>query len=195
MSNLIEVKVPDIGDYKDIPVIEVHIKVGDTISAEQSLITLESDKATMDVPSSVSGTVKEIKVKIGDLVSEGSLVVILDSASQDTTSPVDNINSSASPVNPTPNTVKSTIGSAIEVLVPDIGDFKNIPVIEIHVKPGDVIKAEQSLITLESDKATMDVPSSNAGIVKELRVKVGDLVSQGSMVLILQEQSSSRPGR
>ncbi len=191
MTNLIEIKVPDIGDYKEIPVIEIHVKVGDTVKAEQSIVTLESDKATMDVPSSGAGVVKELRVKLGDNVSEGSVVLVL--AEVDNSTGVESTpkasNQISAPVAPVPEV--ATASQIIEVSVPDIGDYKEIPVIEIHVQVGDLVKAEQSLITLESDKATMDVPSSASGIVKEVRVNLGDLVSQGSVVVLLEASSSS----
>src|SRR5438093_1113957 len=159
MSQAIEVKVPDIGDFNDIPVIEVLVKVGDTVEEEQSLVTLESDKATMDVPSSASGTVKEVKVKVGDTVSEGSLIVVLESG-------VNAAAPSAPAAAPKQEAPQGTTtqsqpaqvsggGGSLDVKVPDIGDFKDIPVIEIGVKVGDKVEKEQSLVTLESDKATM----------------------------------------
>jgi pyruvate dehydrogenase E2 component (dihydrolipoamide acetyltransferase) len=193
MTNLIEIKVPDIGDYKDIPVIEIHVKVGDTVKAEQSIVTLESDKATMDVPSSGAGVVKELRVKLGDNVSEGTVVLVLEElASSSTIEGTHNAsNQATNSVAPSPSLVASP--QATVVSVPDIGDYKEIPVIEIHVKVGDVVKAEQSLITLESDKATMDVPSSASGVVKEVMVKLGDLVSEGSVVVLLEASGSLTP--
>ena len=187
MSQLIEVKVPDIGDYKDVPVIEVHVKPGDTVSKEQSLITLESDKATMDVPSSHDGIVKEVKVKVGDSISEGGLVLLLESVGMPAASVA---NATAAPTQATG--AANTTAQSISVSVPDIGDYKNVPVIEVHVKPGDKVTKEQSLVTLESDKATMDVPSSHDGLVKEVKVKVGDAVSQGDLVVVL-ESSAQAP--
>ena len=178
-----EVKVPDIGDFKDIPVIEVMVKVGDSIKAEDPMISLESDKATMDVPSPAAGTVKEIKVKVGDRLSEGSLVLLLESgASVAAAAPA----AAAKPpsVSPPPAAAQAP-GGVAEVRVPDIGDFKGIPVIEILVKPGDTVKAEDALVTLESDKATMDVPAPLGGTVGELRVKLGDKVSEGTVIMTL----------
>ena len=177
MSQTIEIKVPDIGDYKDIPVIEVLVKPGDVIEKEQSLLTLESDKATMDVPSPEAGTVKEIKVKAGDTVSEGVLIVILEAAGaaaapapqaeQKPAAPAASAAPAAAASAPAPAAQAAAGGSAlIEVKVPDIGDYDGVPVIEIAVKVGDMVEKEQSLITLESDKATMDVPSPQAGKVK-----------------------------
>ncbi|MEZ0602326.1 dihydrolipoyllysine-residue acetyltransferase [Paraburkholderia sp. IW21] len=187
MSQAIEVKVPDIGDYKDIPVIEVLVKAGDTVEKEQSLVTLESDKATMDVPSSVAGVVKEVKVKVGDNVSEGSLIVVLEGA--DAAAPAPAPAAAAAPA-PAPAAAASG-GGLQEVKVPDIGDYKDIPVIEVSVKVGDRVEKEQSLVTLESDKATMDVPSSAAGVVKEVKVKVGDNVSEGSVIIVLEADGAA----
>ncbi|SAL19067.1 dihydrolipoamide acetyltransferase [Caballeronia cordobensis] len=184
MSQAIEVKVPDIGDYKDVPVIEVLVKVGDTVEPEQSLVTLESDKATMDVPSSAAGVVKEIKVKVGDNVSEGTLIVVLEGGAFAAAPAPAAAPASAPAAAPAPAAASG--GGSVDVKVPDIGDFKDIPVIEIAVKVGDKVEKEQSLVTLESDKATMDVPSPAAGTVKELKVKIGDTVSEGTLILVLE---------
>ncbi|MFZ1326594.1 MAG: biotin/lipoyl-containing protein, partial [Candidatus Contendobacter sp.] len=179
MSQIIQVKVPDIGDFKDVPVIDVLVKPGDTVTAEQPLVTLESDKATMDVPSPAAGTVQEIKIHIGDKVSEGALVLLLESADGTATAP-----QTQAPAPPPPAATNSR-GGVAEVRVPDIGDFKDVPVIDVLVKPGDTVKAEQALLTLESDKATMDVPSPLNGVVQEIKVKVGDKVSEGAVILTL----------
>src|SRR5471032_406670 len=184
MSQAIEVKVPDIGDYTDIPVIEVLVKVGDTVEKEQSLVTLESDKATMDVPSSAAGVVKEVKVKVGDNVSEGALIVVLEAADSSAVAAPKAAEKAPAAAAP----AASSGGGSVEVKVPDIGDFKDIPVIEVNVKVGDKVEKEQSLVTLESDKATMDVPSPAAGTVKEVKVKLGDNVSEGSVILTLEAQ-------
>jgi len=181
MSQIIEIKVPDIGDYKDVPVIEVLVKAGDTIEKEQSIVVLESDKATMDVPSSHSGIVKDVKVKVGDNLSEGSVVITLEEGAGAPAAPA------VVPVASAPAQAPATAstGAPIEIKVPDIGDYKDVPVIEVLVKAGDKVEKEQSIVVLESDKATMDVPSSHSGIVKEVKVKVGDNLSEGSVVLIL----------
>jgi pyruvate dehydrogenase E2 component (dihydrolipoamide acetyltransferase) len=191
MSQAIEVKVPDIGDYTDIPVIEVLVKAGDTVEKEQSLVTLESDKATMDVPSSAAGVVKEVKVKVGDNVSEGSLIVVLEAAASAAAAPKAEKPAEAPAQEKAPAPAASSGGGPVEVKVPDIGDFKDIPVIEVNVKVGDKVEKEQSLVTLESDKATMDVPSPEAGTVKELKVKVGDNVSEGTLILVLESGAGS----
>jgi pyruvate dehydrogenase E2 component (dihydrolipoamide acetyltransferase) len=201
MSQAIEVKVPDIGDYKDIPVIEVLVKAGDTVEKEQSLVTLESDKATMDVPSSAAGTVKDVKVKVGDNVSEGSLIVVLEGAEGGAAAAkpaAAQSNGAAAAPAPAPAPAAAPApapaasgGGVQEVKVPDIGDYKDIPVIEIAVKVGDRVEKEQSLVTLESDKATMDVPSSAAGVVKEVKVKVGDNVSEGTVIVVIEAEGGA----
>jgi pyruvate dehydrogenase E2 component (dihydrolipoamide acetyltransferase) len=197
MSQAIEVKVPDIGDYKDIPVIEVLVKAGDTVEKEQSLVTLESDKATMDVPSPASGTVKEVKVKLGDTVSEGTLIVLLDggggaAAAAPKAAQPNGAAAPASAAAPAPAPAPAAAGGGVqEIKVPDIGDYKDVPVIEIGVKVGDRVEKEQSLVTLESDKATMDVPSPAAGVVKEIKVKVGDTVSEGAVIVLLEGEGGA----
>ena len=193
----IEVKVPDIGDFAEVAVIELLVKPGDTVKAEQSLITVESDKASMEIPSSAAGVVKELRVKLGDKVSEGSVVLVLD-AEGAATAPEAPVSDSkqANPIAERPPAATETIATSapapaaaagpVEVRVPDIGDFKDVAVIEVFVKPGDTVKLEQSLITVESDKASMEIPSSAAGVVKELRVKLGDTVNIGDLLVILE---------
>jgi len=193
----IEVKVPDIGDFAEVAVIELLVKPGDTVKAEQSLITVESDKASMEIPSSVAGVVKELRVKLGDKVSEGSVVLVLDAEGAATApeAPVsESKQANPSADRPPAATEKiatsapapATAAGPVEVRVPDIGDFKDVAVIEVFVKPGDTVKLEQSLITVESDKASMEIPSSAAGVVKELRVKLGDTVNIGDLLVILE---------
>ncbi|QWD69585.1 dihydrolipoyllysine-residue acetyltransferase [Polynucleobacter sp. UB-Siik-W21] len=192
MSQIIEIKVPDIGDYKDVPVIEVLVKAGDKVEKEQSIVVLESDKATMDVPSSHSGVVKEVKVKVGDSLSEGAIVMTLEEGTAVSVPASNPAPAAASKTASAPVSASSSGSSApIEIKVPDIGDYKDVPVIEVLVKAGDRIEKEQSIVVLESDKATMDVPSSQAGIVKEVKIKVGDNLSEGSVVLILEGGSGA----
>jgi pyruvate dehydrogenase E2 component (dihydrolipoamide acetyltransferase) len=186
---LIEVKVPDIGDFDEVGVIEVLVKVGDTVKVEQSLITVESDKASMEIPSSQAGVVKEIKVAVGDKVKQGSVVVIVEgegaaapAAAPAAAAPAPAAAASApapaaEPAAPAP---APAAGGSVTVVVPDIGDFDEVAVIELLVKVGDTVKVEQSLITVESDKASMEIPSSTAGVVEELLVKIGDKVAKGS---------------
>ncbi len=187
---IVEVKVPDIGDFSEVAVIELLVKPGDTVTAEQSLITVESDKASMEIPSSHAGVVKEMKVKLGDKVAEGSIVLTLDVAAAASPQSAPAVSASAVTSAPAPavaSEVKpAAAGGAIEVRVPDIGDFKDVAVIEVFVKPGDTVKVEQSLITVESDKASMEIPSSHAGVIKELKVKLGDKVNIGDLLAVLE---------
>jgi len=182
MAAVMEVKVPDIGDFKDVPVIEVMVKAGDRVKPEDSLVSLESDKATMDVPAPVAGLVKEVKVKVGDKVSEGALILLLDAGTGAAAAPADTAPKTSIAAPPAATSAPAGIA---EVRVPDIGDFKDVPVIEIMVKPGDAVKAEDALVTLESDKATMDVPAPLSGKVQEMKVKVGDKVSEGTLIMTL----------
>jgi pyruvate dehydrogenase E2 component (dihydrolipoamide acetyltransferase) len=188
---LVEVKVPDIGDFAEVEIIELLVKPGDTVKAEQSLITVESDKASMEIPSSHAGVVKELKVKLGDKVKEGSLVVVLEAEAAGAATPAPAAAApapAAAPAAPAAAAapVAPASGSTIDVVVPDIGDFDEVTVIEVMVKAGDAIKVEQSLITVESDKASMEIPSSHAGVVKDVKVKVGDKVAKGSLVAVVQ---------
>ncbi|NPT42477.1 dihydrolipoyllysine-residue acetyltransferase [Paraburkholderia sp. 1N] len=180
MATIKEIKIPDIGDFNDVPVIEVLIKAGDTIKVEDPLITIESDKATMEVPSSEAGIVKEVRIKVGDKVSQGALIMLLESLG----AAGEPAAASVPTVSPPPAAVSAPAGVA-EVRVPDIGDFTDVPVIEVLVKVGDTVKAEDPLITLESDKATMEVPAPLGGVVQNILVKVGDNLSQGAVILTL----------
>lgn len=187
---LVEIKVPDIGDFSEVAVIELLVKPGDTIATEQSLITVESDKASMEIPSSHAGVVKELKVALGDKVAEGSVVLVLETTGEVA------VPAAAAPAPAAAAPVAAPVAVAapavavaagpVEVRVPDIGDFKDVAVIEVFVKPGDSVKVEQSLITVESDKASMEIPSSHAGVLKELKVKVGDKVNIGDLLAILE---------
>jgi len=183
-----EIKIPDIGDFQEVDVIEVLVQPGDAVNIEQSLITLESDKASMDIPASMSGTVKELLVKVGDKVSEGTSILTLEPADQPQVASQD------------PHPAVHSAGAAPEdnggggeqdIHVPDIGDFTEVDVIEVLVQPGDSVNKDDSLITLESDKASMDIPSPVAGTVKELKIAVGDKVSQGSLILVMEAAGGS----
>jgi pyruvate dehydrogenase E2 component (dihydrolipoamide acetyltransferase) len=190
-AELIEVEVPDIGGDTDVEVIEILVAVGDKIEAETGLITLETDKATMDVPAPKAGIVKEIKIKVGDKVSQGSLVLMLEVAGAASASAPAAKTEAPAQAESAP-TSSSSESEVIEVSVPDIGGDTDVDIIEILVKAGDKIDAETGLITLETDKATMDVPAPKAGVVKEVKVKVGDKVSQGSLVLLLEVTGSAK---
>jgi pyruvate dehydrogenase E2 component (dihydrolipoamide acetyltransferase) len=196
---IVEVQVPDIGDLDEVAVIELMVKVGDTVKAEQSLITVESDKASMEIPSSSAGVITEIKVKLGDKVKQGSVVLVLEAeggaaapVAESKVAPASAAAAPAAPVSVAPAPAVAAAGP-VEVRVPDIGDFKDVAVIELLVKVGDTVKVEQSLITVESDKASMEIPSSTAGVVKEIKVKLGDTVNIGDLVVILEGVAGAAP--
>src|ERR1043166_8835305 len=152
MGELTQVRVPDIGDFKDVPIIEIQVKPGDRVTAEAPLVTLEPDKASMEVPSPSAGVVKTIAVKLGDKVSEGTPILTLE---------VDGAGARAEPAKPAVSAPPAPISAPAgmpEVRVPDIGDSKALPIIEVMVKPSNSVGPEQPLVTLESDKASMEVP-------------------------------------
>jgi dihydrolipoamide dehydrogenase len=183
----VEIPVPDIGDFSDVPVIEILVSPGDVVAVDDPLVTLESDKATMDVPSPSAGTVSELRIAVGDSVSQGSVLMVLEAEGAPGLPPKERVHESA---HPDPGE-KTGYGSAsgvydkIEVSVPDIGDFDAVPVIEVMVSVGDTVAVDDPLITLESDKATMDVPAPAAGTVVAVKVNVGDNVSAGHPILDL----------
>ncbi|MGE4330512.1 dihydrolipoyllysine-residue acetyltransferase [Diaphorobacter sp.] len=196
---LVNIQVPDIGDFDEVGVIELLVKVGDTVAVEQSLITVESDKASMEIPASHAGVVKELKVQLGDKVRQGSVIAVLEVAgvaadSEPEQAPahvekaqaaIQNIATAPVPTSAAP-AAPAAGGGTLEVRVPDIGDFKDVAVIELLVKPGDAVSVEQSLFTVESDKASMEIPSPAAGVLKELKVKIGDKVNIGDLVALLE---------
>jgi pyruvate dehydrogenase E2 component (dihydrolipoamide acetyltransferase) len=208
----IDVNVPDIGDFKDVPVIEVLVKPGDVVKAEQPLVTLESDKATMDVPSPIAGAVAEVIAKVGDKVSMGVLLARIDTGAGESAAAAPSAKAAAraaapakaaaAPAAPTksaprPAPAKAAAApataAAIDITVPDIGDFKDVPIIEVLVEAGDTVEAEQPLVTLESDKATMDVPSPAAGKITQMVAKVGDKVSMGALIAKLDAGGPAAP--
>jgi len=195
MSQIIEVKVPDIGDFAEVPVIELYVKVGDSIKVDDAIATLESDKATMDVPSTVDGVIKEVLVQLGAKVGEGSVLIKVETGGAAAAAPAPAAQAAAPAPAPAAAPVTAAPaagGGVVEVKVPDIGDFAEVPVIELYVKVGDSIKVDDAIATLESDKATMDVPSTVAGTVKEVLVQLGSKVGEGT-VLIKVETGASAP--
>ena len=204
---LVEVTVPDIGDFKDVAVIELLVKPGDAVQVEQSLVTVESDKASMEIPSSHAGVVKELRVALGDTVNVGSLLLLLETTTADNPAAAvppavqaalaGSLAAAPAGVGAAPAAAASVSAvqapSHVEVRVPDIGDFDEVSVIEVMVKPGDTIRLEQSLITVESDKASMEIPSSHAGVVRALSVKVGDKVAKGSLVALVEVAAMMAP--
>ncbi|MBS7457998.1 dihydrolipoyllysine-residue acetyltransferase [Coralloluteibacterium stylophorae] len=192
-----EAKVPDIGDFDGVPVIEVLVQVGDTVAKDQGLVTLESDKATMEVPAPFAGTVREIKVKVGDSVAEGVVVALIDEEGGDAApaqaetpaKPKTEEPAKAEPARPA--ATQAAGGGVQEAKVPDIGDFDKVPVIEVLVAVGDAVAKDQGLVTLESDKATMEVPAPFAGTVREIKVKVGDEIGEGVVVALIAAEGAA----
>jgi pyruvate dehydrogenase E2 component (dihydrolipoamide acetyltransferase) len=174
--------VPDIGG-DEVEVTEIMVKVGDTVAAEQSLITVEGDKASMEVPAPFAGTVKEIKINTGDKVSTGSLIMIFEVAGA---APAAAPAQAAAPAAAAP----AAAGGAKDVNVPDIGGDE-VEVTEVMVKVGDKVAAEQSLITVEGDKASMEVPAPFAGTVKEIKISTGDKVSTGSLIMVFEVEGAA----
>lgn len=191
-TKVVEITVPDIGGDTDVSVIEVLVAAGDKIEVDAGLITLETDKATMDVPSPFAGVVKEVKVAVGDKVSQGSLVIMLEVGGAAPAAPQASAPAASAPVaQAAPAAAVAPVAAAPvvavkEIQVPDIGDASNVDVIEVLVSVGDMITADQGLITLETDKATMEVPAPFAGKLLSLTVKVGDKVSQGSVIATIE---------
>ena len=180
-----DVNVPDIGS-DEVEVTEILVKVGDKVEAEQSLITVEGDKASMEVPAPFAGTVKEIKVNVGDKVSTGSLIMVFEVAGEaGAVAP-------AAKQEAAPAAAPASAAGVKEVNVPDIGGDE-VEVTEVMVKVGDKVAAEQSLITVEGDKASMEVPAPFAGVVKELKVNVGDKVKTGSLIMIFEVEGAPAP--
>jgi pyruvate dehydrogenase E2 component (dihydrolipoamide acetyltransferase) len=198
MSTDKEVRVPDIGGFEDVEIIDVLVAPGDAVKPEDPLITLESDKATMDVPAPDAGIVQDLKVHVGDKVSEGVLILTLteapvaqakdESRSEPTPAPASQPVIETAPSLPpeaSTGTPSNSNQAVEEVRVPDIGGFENVPGIEVLVATGAHVAKEDPLITLESDKATMDVPAPQSGTVTGLHVAVGDAVSEGSLIISL----------
>ena len=187
MAGKTTVVVPDLGDFSDVEVIEVLVKPGDTVAVEAPLITLETDKATMDVPSTVAGRVTEVAVKKGDRVSKGSPIIVVQSAAEAPKAPAAKAAAAmtAAPARP-PATPAAVQAETLEVRVPELGDFKDVEVIEVLVKEGETVALDTPLVTLETEKAAMDVPSSAAGRIAKLHVGKGSRVNAGDLVATLE---------
>ena len=193
--SIVEIKVPDIGGHENVDIIAVEIKAGDTIALDDTLITLETDKATMDVPADTAGVVKEVKVQVGGKVSEGDVIALVEVAgAAAATAPAAETAPAAAtapaaetaPAAAAPAPVQAApaaAGGVEKVVVPDIGGHENVDVIAVEVKVGDTVAVDDTLITLETDKATMDVPSTAAGTVTAVHIKVGDKVSEGALII------------
>jgi len=192
-----EIFVPDIGDFDSVEVTEILIAVGDEISADDSLVTVESDKASMEIPSSDAGK-----------VAQGDLIITVESTDSAAAEPVaeEPEKAAEAPVaeetKPAPAPVAEEAPAAPaegqtttikEIIVPDIGDFDSVEITELLVAEGDVIEAEDSLITVESDKASMEIPSSESGKVVNIKVAIGDSISEGSVMLLMEVTSGGAP--
>jgi dihydrolipoamide dehydrogenase len=190
-------RIPDIGDFTDVPVIEIHVGPGDVVAAEDPVLTLESDKATMDIPAPAAGTVEEVLVQVGSRVSPGDLVLRMTESGTGAPPPTHTVtheDAVPAPVDRPGYGSDAGVYERIEVTVPDLGDFADVPVTEVLVGPGDRVGPHDPVVTLESDKAVMEIPASEAGTVEEVTVRVGDRVGAGSILLFLRtEDAPSRP--
>ena len=178
-----KVILPDIGDFDSVEVIEILVSIGDIIEENNSLITLENDKATMEIPAPFSGKIANIAIKIGDKVSQGDLILTIEDSSDLTSKEEENSD-------PETTKVAENEPTIVEILVPDLGDFDKVEVIEVLVSEGDEIVKEQGIITLESDKASMEIPSTSNGKVKSIAIKTGDKVGLGDLILELETSTS-----
>ncbi|AUZ05422.1 dihydrolipoyllysine-residue acetyltransferase subunit of pyruvate dehydrogenase complex [Vitreoscilla sp. C1] len=191
MGQIVEIKVPDIGGHENVDVIDVSVKVGDTVAVDETLITLETDKATMDVPTDVAGVVKDIKVAVGNKISEGSVIVLIESGEAVAEPSPPAAAPTQAPVAEAAAAVSTSAAAEVSIEVPDIGGHENVDVIDVPVKVGDTVALDETLITLETDKATMDVPSTVAGTITAVNVKVGDKVSQGKAIIVIATSSQT----
>lgn len=208
MSDSTDIIVPDLGDFSDVEVIEVLVSAGDKVVREDSLVTLETDKATMDVPAPSDGVIDTLTVKVGDRISGGDSIGRMrgvsgkadgakttdDAAQEDTASASAGEHGAQEEVGDDDGPAAASVAAGEQsIAVPDIGDFADVEVIEVLISVGDEIKVEDSLVTLETDKATMDVPSTVSGTVKSVSVAVGDKVSQGSVIVVVDAVASTPP--
>lgn len=202
MSTSQKILVPDVGG-EEVEIIEICFAVGDSLEADEGILTVETDKASMDIPAPFAGTLSALLVNVGDKIKEGDVIAEMTAAGEAASAeavPAEAIVEAPAPVDdvapvaaePAPVAAVATASAVIDVAVPDIGEDGEVDVIDVLIAVGDVIEAEDGLITLETDKATMDVPSSHAGTVKEVLINVGDKVKQGSLVIKL-ETSSGAP--
>ncbi len=192
--SVIELRIPDIGGHSDVNVAEVYVKVGDTINIDDNLLMLETDKATMEVPAEKAGVVTEVLVQVGSKINEGDVFVKVEAVGAVAAAPVP-----AAAVTTAPVVEQSVVAAAptaavssqiVPIIVPDLSGHDNVEIIEVSVKVGDTIAEEDSLITLETDKATMEVPATVGGIVKEIKVQLGGRVSQGDLILMVETTSA-----
>lgn len=195
-----EVTVPDIGNFSEVEVIEVPIKEGTKINKEDTLITLETEKASMDIPSPFSGTIKELKIRVGDKVSKGTLILRMEVEEEANESKAENKpaeketkDQDSKPAQKEEAPVVEAKSEMKDVTIPDIGNFAQVEIIEVAVQEGDKVKKEDTLITLETEKASMDIPSPYTGEIKKLKVKKGDKVSKGDVILSIFAEAAAQP--
>ncbi len=213
MANERKITLPDIGDFDTVEVIEIAVSVGDEIDIEDTLITLESDKATMDIPSPLAGTITEILINQGDQITKDALIALIEQKettdseqdSKEPPQPKKEFVETAKPEveaaetskieparpNPPPNTPSSAETNGRKITLPDIGDFDTVEVIEIAISVGDEINIEDTLITLESDKATMDIPSPVAGTITEILINPGDQITKDALIALIEEKETT----
>ena len=184
MSSIKNIELPDIGDFDEVEVIEILVSVGDTIAADDSIITLESDKASMEIPSPSAGTVTQININIGDKIKQGDSLISLESTQESEESTTEAEESS--------EPAAETSTKIVPVVVPDIGDFDEVEVIEILVSVGDELNEEDSIITLESDKASMEIPTPIAGTVNSINISLGDKLNLGDLILEMQSSGATQ---
>ena len=184
MSSIKSIELPDIGDFDEVEVIEILVSVGDTIAADDSIMTLESDKASMEIPCPSAGTVTQININLGDKIKQGDSLISLETEAESEKSALDDSKSSES--------IEESSTKLVPVVVPDIGDFDEVEVIEILVSVGDKLNEEDSIITLESDKASMEIPTPVAGTVSSINVNLGDKINLGDLILEIQSSGSTK---
>ena len=187
MGQQITVTLPDIGDFKDVEIIELLVSPGDTVAEEDSILTLETDKATMEIPCPQAGVVEALQVQVGGIVNQGDPILTLrteEAATEATPAAAPaTIEPSVAPVTaPEPIAEVSGEAQSQPIHIPDVGDFKDVEVVEILVRPGDAVEAEDALLTLETDKATMEIPAPSAGTMETIALKLGDRVNQGDLI-------------
>jgi pyruvate dehydrogenase E2 component (dihydrolipoamide acetyltransferase) len=191
MADTIDIVVPDLGDFEDVEVIEILVGAGDKVSREDGLITLETDKATMDVPAPSHGSIDRISVNVGDTVSSGDVIGRMTIEIGDTVVVTPAIEAELLQGDTTVVVTPVPTGGGRQTLeVPDLGDFDDVEVIEIHVSAGSKIAIEDSILTLETDKATMDVPSTASGTIEAVLVEVGNKVSKGTAIAIIDAEAT-----
>ena len=192
MANTIDIVVPDLGDFENVEVIEVLVASGDTVAREDGLVTIETDKASMDIPSPQDGVVEKLSIGVGDTVSTGDVIGQLTVAGGDAAATPEKDAEPAEKPEAAEEAAARPAGKQT-LVVPDLGDFSDVEIIEVHVADGDTVAVDDPLVTLETDKAAMDVPSEFAGTIESVLVKVGDKVSEGSSLATIEAADDSAP--